>query len=193
MTKAAFILWMSLTLCQVTPSRKRPENSSTSGGLAGWTFKVRCQLCRVTRMRSQVNQQKFITTAKCDPLLKTLAFQLVAMALFWLSLPRFSKPHNLGLSFRKVWIFCSGQPLVHFFMGAASSAPCRSLSRLCPNFLYSFSTHFQAFFVGFQDFFFNTDIPCHNSDEEPWYDVPKAFILALLSPVTVGKSSSLFY
>lgn len=36
------------------------------------------------------------TTAKCDPLLKTLAFQLVAMALFWLSLPRFSKPHNLG-------------------------------------------------------------------------------------------------
>ena len=102
MTKAAFILWMSLILCQVTPSRKRPENSSTSGGLAGWTFKVRCQLCRVTRMRSQVNQQKFITTAKCDPLLKTLAFQLVAMALFWLSLPRFSKPHNLGLSFRKV-------------------------------------------------------------------------------------------
>ena len=103
-TKAAFILWMSLTLCQVTPSRKRPENSSTSGGLAGWTFKVRCQLCRVTRMRSQVNQQKFIyaaleeekTTAKCDPLLKILAFQLVALALFWLSLPRFSKPHNLG-------------------------------------------------------------------------------------------------
>ena len=101
MTKAAFILWTSLTLCQVTPSRKRPENSSTSGGLAGWTFKVRFQLCRVTRMRSpgqstKIHLEEEKTAAKCDPLLKTLAFQLVAMALFWLSLPRFSKPHNLG-------------------------------------------------------------------------------------------------
>ncbi len=53
MTKAAFILWMPLTLCQVTPSRKRPENSSTSGGLAGWKVKVhRSQFCRAIRMRS---------------------------------------------------------------------------------------------------------------------------------------------
>ena len=35
-----------------------------------------------------------MTIPQCDPLLKILAS--VAMALFWLSLPRFSKPHNLG-------------------------------------------------------------------------------------------------
>lgn len=71
------------------------------------------------------------------------------------------------------------------------------LAEASADFVLIFCTVFllisRHFLWGSKIFLFNTDIPCHNSDEEPWYDIPKVFILALLSPVTVGKSSSLFY